>query len=291
MNSQPDLNSGTAESTNQFTPSSRSLMTILGGCLFSILLLLFLFQNILNLPLIKQNGSTQQDDTHKVPPANVVSTRTQPEAPTFFLDRMVVATNRSDSKKNLRQINRAVIDYYKDRYRYPPHAMFKESVHPNHGWQTAILPFLGEAELYSKINLKMRWTHPVNYNLFQQQVPVYLNPLITEKVTPDGLALSHYVGNRLLLRNDFPRTYESISDGPQYTILAVERGNDFQAWGDPTSLEDPQKIIGPDKVSSFADGNQALMCDGSVRLISKDIDPAILKALSTPSSADSTGDF
>lgn len=266
--------------STEFTPSASTLICILAGCLFSGLLLWFLFQDIL------QGKYRQTTIDPAACPGNVVSTRTQPEAPTFFLDKIRVANNRSESRKNLKKIDHAVFEYYQEKYRLPPHALFKESVLPYHGWQTAILPFLGESELYSKINLKMRWTHPSNYKLFQQQIPTYLNPLIEEKVTPDGLALSHYVGNSLLLRKDFPTTYERITDGLELTILAVERGNDFQAWGDPTSLEIPQAIIGPGKVSSFPDGHQALMCDGSVRMISKDIDPAILKALCTPSSAD-----
>ncbi|QDT28126.1 hypothetical protein Enr10x_34650 [Gimesia panareensis] len=271
--------------STEFTPSAATLIVILAGCLFSGLLLWFLFQDIL------QGKYRQTTINPAACPSNVVSTRTQPEVPTSPLERIRLATNQSQSKQHLNRIALAVHNYHSTFGVLPPGRTETESGTPYHGWQTSILPHIDQYELYDQINFDRPWNDPQNYKVFQQQVPEYLNPAIQEKVAPDGTALSHYVGNSLLLKKNQSMPFESISDGRDYTILAVERGNNFHTWGDPASLADPQQIIGPDQISAFPDGTQALMSSGAVRFLSRDIDPAILKALSTPDSNDSTGDF
>lgn len=289
MNSNTDQPLTEQPRSKDFTPSKRTLITILGGCLFSMLLLLFLFQDIVGIYLKEMKIQLWSNKTES--PTNVISTRSQPVTPTFFWARIQLANNRSDSKKNLKRIVKAMYDYHGKQYQFPPGGMWIKSNSSYHSWQTSLLPFLNQSDLYEKIDLDRSWNRVGNHKLFQQQIPDYLNPSITEKIAPDGSALTHYAGNSLLLKKDFPNRFQNISDELSHTIMAIERGNHFQAWGDPTSLADPQKVIGPDQITSFPDGNHALMCDGSVRLISNDIDPAILKALSTPSNADSVGDF
>lgn len=285
MNSQSEPTPVDPSLSNPFRPSARTLITILAGCLFSLGLLLFLFQNILQ-------GQYRQTSIRPVASASsIVSTRTQPAAPTSFLGRIGLATDRSESKKHLKLVGLAMLNYHETYKVLPPGRTETRSGHPYHSWQTSILPFLYRGEIYYKINFDKPWDDPENYKVFQQQVPEYLNPFIREKVAPDGTALSHYVGNSLVLQKNQSLPFESITDGRDSTILAVGRGNDFHNWGDPTSLADPQKLIGPKRVSAFPDGTHALMSSGAVRFLSRDIDPAILKALSTPNENDSTGDF
>jgi len=71
----------------------------------------------------------------------------------------------------------------------------------------------------------------------------------------------------------------------------VEIGEDFKPWGDPTSLTVPEKVIGPGRKSPSTGGTHVLLADGSVRFIPEDIDPEILKALSTPDGGDKIGEF
>ncbi|WP_298866281.1 DUF1559 domain-containing protein [uncultured Gimesia sp.] len=233
-----------------------------------------------------------QGITPKAPsPTSIVSTRSQPIAPTSFLDRINLATNRSNSRKNMKQIGLAMYNYHSTYRCFPPGGTETQKGLPYHSWQTSILPFVDQASIYYKINFNKPWSDPQNHKLFKNKGPFYLNPSIKEKVAPDGSALSHFVGNSLLLKKNHSSRFQEILDGKQHTIMAVGRGNHFKAWGDPTSLAEPSQIIGPDKISSFPDGNYALMCDGSVRLIAKDINPSILKALSTPNGGEKIGDY
>jgi hypothetical protein len=287
MNSQPDSETRTLAASNNFTPTASTLVLILAGCLFSLILLLFLFQNILQGKFHQSTNGTQADKID----ARVVTTRTQPSAPKTSLGRIFLATDRSNSKKHLKQIGLAMYNYHGTHRVLPPGRTETKSGHPYHSWQTYLLPYLYRGDIYYQLDFKKPWDDPRNYKVFQQEVPEYLNPVIKEKLAPDGTALSHYVGNILVLKENESLPFNQITDGMDNTIFAIGRGNNFHNWGDPTSLADPQTLIGPDRVSAFPDGTQALMSSGAVRFISKNIDPAILKALSTPDSNDSIGDF
>lgn len=267
--------------TDDFIPTANTLFKIL----IVVVVFVFLFK------LVLQETLGQVAPPKVTSPPNIVSTRSQPIAPTSFLARINLATNRSNSKNNMKQIGLAMYNYHSNYRCFPPGGTATKAGIPYHSWQTSILPFLGQYVIYNKINFNKPWSDPQNHKLFQKKVPLYLNPSIKEKVAPDGSALSHFVGNSLLLKKNHSSRFKEILDGKQHTIMAVGRGNHFKAWGDPTSLAEPTQIIGPKKISSFPDGNYVLMCDGSVLLISKDIDPAILKALSTPAGGDKVGDF
>ncbi len=182
-------------------------------------------------------------------------------------------------------------NYHETHRVFPPGGIETTEGKPYHSWQTMILPFVEQARLYNQIDFDHPWTDPANQSLFQQEIPQYLNPAIEEKVSPEGLGLSHYVGNKLLLKTNGRTQLRNIIDGSSNTIMAVETGENFKPWGDPTNIGDPATLIGGGKKTSFRGGNHVLLSDGSVRFVSENIDPAVLKALSTPDGGEVIGDF
>ncbi|MCA9007628.1 MAG: DUF1559 domain-containing protein, partial [Planctomycetaceae bacterium] len=192
------------------------------------------------------------------------------------------AARRSHSKNNLKQIGLALHNYHETHGILPPGGTLTIDGAPSQSWETFILPFMGEAPLYNKIDFDYAWNSPANQGIFTNEMPFYLNPNIEEKVSPEGLPLSHYVGNELLMSPNHGDRFRQVKDGLAYTIMAFEVGENFKPWGDPTNFADPADRIGPPNRPSTTGGNQVLMGDGSIRFVSENIDPAILKALSTP---------
>jgi len=201
------------------------------------------------------------------------------------------AARRSHSKNNLKQIGLALHNYH-DTYRiFPPGGIETTDGKPYHSWQTQILPFMEWAPLYNDIDFDNSWNDPSNQIIFQQEIPLYLNPTIEEKISPDGYGLSHYVGNKLVLKKNIGLRIRNINDGTSNTILAVETGENFKPWGDPTNIAEPADIMGPGKKTSFRGGNHILLGDGSVRFVSEHIDPETLKHLSSPNDGHTLGEF
>jgi len=191
----------------------------------------------------------------------------------------------------MRQIGLALHNYHWTYHTLPLGAIISESGIPEHSWQTLILPFLDQTFLFKQIDLKKPWNDPANQEAFQHEIPVYLSPKSKMKFSPEGYALSHFVGNQLVLKPGTNISLEDIRDGTSNTILAMEIAENFKPWGDPTSLTEPIKVIGPDKKTPDSGGSFILLGDGTVRYISKDVDPAVLKALSTPAGGDEVGEF
>ncbi|MCA9016904.1 MAG: DUF1559 domain-containing protein, partial [Planctomycetaceae bacterium] len=195
------------------------------------------------------------------------------------------------TRRNMKQIGLALHNYHEMYQTLPPGAIFSERGRPEHSWQALILPFVEQEFLFKRIDFKKPWNDPANQKVFQEEVPVYLSPKVKMNYSPDGYALSHFVGNQLVLKPGTNISFEDIRDGTSNTIFAMEIAENFKPWGDPSSLTDPTKVIGPDMKTPSTGGSFILLGDGTVRYISKDVDPAVLKALSTPDGGEEVGEY
>tara|TARA_R110002096_G_scaffold352362_1_gene545331 strand:+ start:253 stop:1155 length:903 start_codon:yes stop_codon:yes gene_type:complete len=204
-------------------------------------------------------------------------------------------SRRSVTKNNLKQIGLALHNYsYNTSHSpetFPPGAITTAQGTHLHSWQALILPYLDQQSLYKQIDFSKPWNARANQKPFQQEVSEYLNPKTEAKFSSDGYALSHYAGNELVLKPNVDMLFNEIRDGMSNTILAVEIGEHFKAWGDPTSLTVPDKVIGPGRAPPTTGGNYVLFGDGRVQFIPKDIDLEILKALSTPAGGEEIGEY
>ena len=208
------------------------------------------------------------------------------------------AARRSTSKNNLKQFAIALHNYHETYSFFPPGNTTNSDGNPSHSWQALILPYLNQKPLFNQINFDQPWNATENQPIFRTVMPVYLNPVISvldpkqDKTTsPEGYGLSHYAGNELVLKQNQGSQIREIKDGLSNTIFAMEIGENFKPWGDPTSIGKPVQILGPGKKTSQKGGNYILMGDGAVRFITKEIDPTVLKALSTPSSGEEVREF
>ena len=140
--------------------------------------------------------------------------------------------------------------------------------------------------VYQQVDFNVPWNDPKNRVPMQIQVPSYVSPGISEIQDGAGYALTHYAGNSYLFRQNRSFRISEITDGTVNTILAGEAAGNFQPWGHPENCRDPGNGIsaGPDSFGRphFPPVAGFVMCDGSVRFLSRNIDPAVLKALATP---------
>jgi hypothetical protein len=176
---------------------------------------------------------------------------------------------------------------------FPPGGVFDADGAGHHSWQTMLLPYIDEARLFDQIDFNVPWDDPRNSRHFQYELPVFLNPSLPERQSIDGYGLSHYAGNSRLLNENTAISILAITDGTSYTILAGEVSSNLKPWGHPANYRDPALGVGggPDAFGRPTIGAQFLMADGSVRFIDGDIDPQVLKALSTPDGGETIDDF
>jgi predicted Zn finger-like uncharacterized protein len=194
------------------------------------------------------------------------------------------AARRVQSKNNLKVIGLAMQNYSATFVTFPPGAIADKEGREHHGWQAMLLPYV-EMSLYNQIDFNVPWNDPKNRAPMQTQVSCYVSPGIQETSDAAGYALSHYAGNSELFPTNEGVRMLDITDGASQTIMAGEAAGNFKPWGQPENCREPGKGIhaGPDSFGRpGSPGAGFLMCDGSVRFFSQDVDPNVLKALATP---------
>jgi prepilin-type N-terminal cleavage/methylation domain-containing protein len=195
------------------------------------------------------------------------------------------AARRSASINNLKQIGLGVLNYVQNSETFPPGATFDEHGRALHGWQTALLPWIDQVELYNQVNLSVPWNDPRNRVPMQTLIWRYVNPELEHTPAPvgvEGYGSSHYAGNARMLGVG---AVSEIKDGAASTVLAGGVAGRFRAWGDPLNWRDPALGINRSQ-SGFGgpspEGAHFVFADGSVHFLKSTIDPRVLNALSTP---------
>ena len=221
------------------------------------------------------------------------------------------ASLNTQSKNNLKQIGLAMHNYHDVHSTFPPSAIIKmpsprndtgdstpaDGI-PQHGWMSMILPYIEQGPLFQQIDFHSPWTTPENTVVYQTEIRSFLHPGHvrddSRSTIAAGLAAAHYAVNSQLLKNNAKTRFGDITDGASMTIMAGEVTTGFQPWGSPYNSRDPAAGLG--NTDTQFEGRdekvvQFLLCDGSVRSISRTIAPNVLGKLATPNEGVPVGEF
>jgi hypothetical protein len=197
----------------------------------------------------------------------------------------VEPSKRTQSRNNLKQMGLALHNYHDLHDSFPMGGTFDEKGRPLHGWQTRLLPFVDEKPLYDTVDFHAAWNDSANSAPFAQVLEVYRNRSFPELDKPvSGFALSAYAGNSELLPQNAVLAIRDIRDGMSNTLLAGEVSEGFKPWGDPTNVRNPADGVtgGPLGFGGPKRAPYMVFADGSVKQISHEVSPDVLKALATP---------
>jgi prepilin-type processing-associated H-X9-DG protein len=192
---------------------------------------------------------------------------------------------RLETENSLKQMALAMHTNHDVHKRLPAGALFDSNGKALHGWQTAILPWIEQEGLYKRIDLKLPWNDAVNAAHFKQEIVIYQYPGARPAFNEQGYALSHFSSNVRVIGGNVSLTLEDIKDGAGQTLLIGQIAENYPAWGYPLNWRDPalglnqsaQGFGNPDKTGAiFA------FADGHVKFLKNNVNPEVLKALSTP---------
>ena len=224
------------------------------------------------------------------------------------------AARRTQSRNNLKQIGLALHNYHDVFSHFPAgtHANEDLKVEKRLSWLAEILPFIDQAALHDQIDFEQAWDADENQLGTQSHLQVFLNPGIAVE-TSANFGMTHYVGiagvgkdaPTLPIGADgvgifgYNRTtrIRDILDGTSNTMAVSEVSQSHGAWaagGKPTirALVNKPYIGGKDGFGGDTpDGCNVLFADGSVRFISKDIDPEVFESLATMAGGEIIPDF
>lgn len=218
---------------------------------------------------------------------------------------------RAGCTNNLRQIGQA-IQRYSDHHDhvFPPGTVPNAALKPARrlSWQAALVPFLAEGrptdrkweKLAETIDFQEAWDAPANAGLRCNAAPS-LCPAFARQLAPGRIGLTSYIGiagvgrdaatlplsdpnagffgyDRLLHPSDITARLAA-------TMAAIETCRDNGPWpaGGPATVRglepDSERYIGTDTAFGglHRDGANVLWADGSVRIVTEEIDPDLLR--------------
>ncbi len=181
--------------------------------------------------------------------------------------------------------------------------IFIDGMETRLSWIAALLPYFGHADWHRQLDFGSAWNSPQNRPLSQRPLPEAINPVLGLARSDAGFPVTHYVGvsgvgpDAGRLKADDPRAgvfaygrttrTEDLTRGASNTIAVLGVTEQCGPWasGGEASVRSLQRrpyVNGPDGFGSGQPGGMlAGMADGSVRFISKDVDPGVIEQLAT----------
>lgn len=190
-------------------------------------------------------------------------------------------------KNQLKQVALDALNTSDTYGHFPPGGTFDENGRGGLGWQAKVIR-MSYHGYDGEWDDDENWRHPDNARLCKCLIPDFIRPAANQAslFDGDGFGLSQIAGNVHVLGINQAMTLTEISDGTANTLLFGEVTERLRPWCDPANVRNPAEGI--NKVPwgfgglPHRKGAYFAFCDGSVNLVSDSIDPAVLKALSTP---------
>jgi RNA polymerase sigma factor (sigma-70 family) len=191
------------------------------------------------------------------------------------------------SAANLRKIALGIHAYIDAEKHLPPPAIVGADGSPLLSWRVAILPYIGEKELYAQFRLNEPWDGPHNKPLLAKIPKVYA-PVVSSSSKEGTTFYQGFNGKNAFFEHPKGKVSEAarqnpyleISDGTVNTLMVVEAGAAVP-WTKPEDLKYTPGQPAPKLGGQFRNGFTAVTADGFTRFIKKSIDPAILDAMIT----------
>jgi hypothetical protein len=142
-------------------------------------------------------------------------------------------------------------------------------------WRVALLPYLGERELYGQFKLDEPWDSPHNKKLLKK-IPHFYRPP-GEAGGPSGTTFYQvFVGEHAAFEKHRTLRVTDFMDGTANTLLVVEAGHAVP-WTKPEDLHYAADEPLPQLGGLFPDVFNAAFADVSVYTLSKRADPDLLR--------------
>ena len=187
------------------------------------------------------------------------------------------APRRRKSEQNLRKIVLGALEHHDYSKQQFPRNIVDENGKPLLSWRVALLPFVGEEDLYKKFKLAESWDSEHNLKLAQQLPDVYRHVDLDSNTKTVFLG---FEGGGAVFEKSVEGVkaegvgLSQIPDGSSNTIFCVEANLDLAVeWSKPTDIpfapDMPVTQVGKNGDSSF----NVVFCDGSVMALPSDFDP------------------
>lgn len=192
------------------------------------------------------------------------------------------AARRTQGMNNLKQFALAMLNYESANNALPPAAICDKEGKPLLSWRVAMLPYLGEQELYDQFHLDEPWDSEHNKKLLERMPKIFASPGddaakpgTTRYLVPTG-------EGTVFPKPDRAMKPALVADGFSKTLLVVEaEAAKAVPWTKPEDLAVDPKQPHAGLKNARPTGFLAVFADGHVRIIPQDVAVDVLNAMFT----------
>jgi hypothetical protein len=146
-------------------------------------------------------------------------------------------------------------------------------------WRVALLPYLGEQDLFQQFHLGEPWDSPHNKALLRKMPDVYAAPGVTTR-EPNSTHYQVLVGPHAAFEKHQGLGWVNFTDGTANTLLIVEAASAVP-WTKPEDLHFAEDEPLPELGRLYQGIFNAALADGTVHAFFQNADPEVLRAAIT----------
>ena len=187
---------------------------------------------------------------------------------------------QSRARGRMLQIGLAMHNYHSTYKNLPQPAIVDQDGRALLSWRVALLPFLGEQELYESFHLDEAWDSPHNARLLEKIPDVYRDG--------SGMASTGYtnlripVGPGLLFEKGKTSRFSDVLDGMSNTIMVFETNHDGAVpWTQPADVETEISELLSFVGQHHNHGAWVMLTDGAIGFLPRDFDDDGMQAALT----------
>jgi prepilin-type processing-associated H-X9-DG protein len=206
-----------------------------------------------------------------------------------------IVARRTECKITAKAIGIGLLQMAKDNGEFPAAVLFKDDV--PRSWRVELLPWLDQKALRDRYRDERSWDDAdSNAAVARTECRFYQCPCSPLKRDERGFALSDYaavIGPQSVWSGKNRQAFPEVADGSTSTLLLVESAGLKIPWSEPRDA-DTQRLKSGVNLDGAARGESegvasgyhsggcyAAFADGSVRFLSKNMDPQVLSGLMT----------
>jgi hypothetical protein len=212
------------------------------------------------------------------------------------------AARRTQCKNNAKSIGGGLLKMAKENGELPAPVLFNQDI--PRSWRVELLPWLDQKAMRDRYQDARPWDDSDSNALVARTVcGAYQCPSSPQNRDERGFALTDYaavIGPQTVWTEKNRKTFPQVVDGANTTLLLVEAAGLKIPWAEPRDADMQQLKTGVNlkgaahgESTGIASGHHLGGCygvfaDGSVRFLSKNIDPKILGKLLTADGGEPT---